>query len=151
MRRLFLRLFHFAQLPGKAASLGHLIARVGLGLWMLIDHGWQHLIGGVTVWSGLGAAMSAFGITFFPAMWGFFAAMAEALGAAFFAIGFLTRASAFFLAFTMLVAMTTHLKGARDPSLPLVLMISFAAFIFIGAGKFSVDYFLGDRAGTPRS
>lgn len=91
-------------------DLGLLVIRVGVGLSMLIFHGYGKISGGPEMWTKVGGAMGNLGITFLPAMWGFFAALGESVCALLIVLGVLTRPAAAVLAFTMLVAVITHLN-----------------------------------------
>ena len=52
--------------------------RLTLGALFLWAHGWHKLAAGIDHWRKVGAAMHELGITFWPAFWGFMAAMAVA-------------------------------------------------------------------------
>ncbi len=127
------------------ADIGILIIRVGIGISFVLVHGVQKLTGGVERWTSLGKTMSNLGIDFFPAFWGFMAAFAETFGALFLIIGLFYRPAVFLLAFTMLVAMITHLSKL-DPwtkvAYPLELMFVFIGLFFIGPGRFSLDFLI---------
>ena len=125
---------------GKAENLGLLVLRVGIGLSFMINHGIPKLLGGREVWAGLGAAMSAYGIDFAPAFWGFMAGVAEGVGGLFLVIGLLTRPFAALLTFTMLTAMLLHLNlGESMKALyPLEMGLVFLALIVSGPGRYSL-------------
>lgn len=79
-----------------------------------------------------------------PTLFAWLAGLAELLGGLFLAVGFLTRPSAFLVAFTMLVAaFGTH---AVDPwnvkELALLYLVISLVFVARGGGKWSVDNFL---------
>ncbi len=113
--------------------------RVVVGLLLASLHGMgkvppsEQLINGV---AGLGFPA--------PTLFAWLAGLAELLGGIFLAVGFLTRPSAFFIAFTMLVAVFG--KHAADPVdvKELGLFYMFVALIFVsrGAGRWSVDRFI---------
>lgn len=79
-----------------------------------------------------------------PTLFAWLAGLAELLGGIFLAVGFLTRPSAFFMAFTMLVAVFG--KHAADPvsvkELGLLYMAVALVFVARGAGRWSVDRFI---------
>lgn len=126
---------------GKYRDVGLLILRVGIGL-LMIQYGWPKLAGGAEQWAGIGKAMGNLGITFYPVIWGFLAAMTETLGGVLLVLGFLFRPATILLTINMAVATLFVYKksGAlMDASHPLELTILFLSLIFIGAGKYSVD------------
>lgn len=98
-------------------DLGLLVIRVGVGLSMLIFHGYGKISGGPELWGKVGGAMGNLGIHFLPVMWGFFAALAESAASLLLVLGVLTRPAAALLAFTMLVAVVNHLNmPAGEPN-----------------------------------
>jgi putative oxidoreductase len=121
-----------------------LIIRVSFGVFYMI-HGWPKISGGVDTWTWLGGNMSIIGLGFAPAFWGFLAAVAEFFGGLLLIIGVLTRPVAAMMLFTMLIATLMHLQ-VGDPvntvMNPLKGLVVFAAFLFSGAGKYSVDNML---------
>lgn len=123
---------------------GLLVLRLALGGFFIWAHGWSKLAGGVDTWKKIGGAMENVGIHFWPAMWGFFATMAETLGALLFAIGLFFRPACLALVITMTVASITMYQrasggGISGASHAIELGIIFFAMIFIGPGKYSVD------------
>lgn len=127
---------------GQYRDVGILILRAGIGIMMVL-HGWPKLAGGQEAWAKVGAATGYLGITFWPVLWGFLAAMSETVGGALLAVGFLTRFAALFLTGTMVVAsvMMYHLSHGvfNEWSHPAEIGIVCFSFILIGAGKFSID------------
>jgi putative oxidoreductase len=127
---------------GAYRDFGLLFLRLGLGV-MMVMHGWPKLAGGQAAWERVGAAMQHLGIGFWPAVWGFLAAMAETLGGALLVIGFLTRPAALMLTVTMIVAtvMSYRTSGGvfLDWAHPAELGVVFLSLVFIGAGRYSVD------------
>lgn len=126
-------------------DLALLIFRVGLG-GMYIWHGWPKIVGGPAVWSKLGQAMSAFGIGFAPTFWGFMASFAEFGGGLLFVAGLFYRFASFLLFFTMFTAFFSQIaggKGLAKASQSFENSFSFFAAIFVGPGKYSIDYWLG--------
>jgi putative oxidoreductase len=125
----------------KYRELGLLILRVGLGV-MFMTHGVPKLMGGVPMWTGIGGAMANLGITSVPAVWGFLAACAEAVGGACLVLGLAFRPACIAMAFTMGVATLFHLNkgdGLGVASHAIELGIVFLSLILIGPGKYSVD------------
>ena len=140
-------LFH----PGThtaISSLGLLVSRVSLGLFMLIGHGWHK----VTAFSDIAAKFEAgLGI---PTWLTACAVFAEVVGSALLVIGLATRPAAFTLAATMCVATLTAqannpwftgpgVSGAKEPAL--LYMIGFVVLALAGAGLFSVDAKIGGK------
>jgi putative oxidoreductase len=137
----------------RHAETGHVILRVGLGFTSLFLRGISQLAGGADRWQELGGAMAHFGITFAPVFWGLMASLAEAVGGLCLLIGLFVRPACAFLIFTMFV-ICVHtfinfgtLMMARAHGLELG--IAYAALLFLGAGKFSLDRKFGLDA--PRS
>ncbi len=122
-------------------NIGLLILRVGLGVSIFL-HGLPKIMGGSEVWAMVGSTMSNFGIESGHAFWGFTGALAEALGGILFALGLFFRPAALVLTGTMVVALVTHLAMGDNFMAyghALDLLIIFAASIFLGAGKYSLD------------
>lgn len=130
---------HFFE---RNKDIGLLILRIGIGISFIFVHGLPKMIGGPERWEKLGGAMGSLGINFAPLFWGFMAAITEFGGGLLLLVGLFTRSTSVFLAFTMLVAAMRHLT-AMDPwgrvFHPIEIMVVFIAFIFLGAGKYSID------------
>jgi len=118
-----------------------LFLRVALGSEFIYNHGWPKLAGGLAKWKAIGSAMRHVGVTFWPAFWGFMAAFSESIGIGLLMIGLAFRPSCLLLVITMTVAALSeyHGHGLGAASHPLELCLVFAALIFIGPGKYSVD------------
>lgn len=120
---------------------GILLLRIGIGVSMMM-HGIPKLMAGPEMWTGLGGAMGNLGITFAPTFWGFMAAFAEGVGGLLIALGLFVRPVSLMLVFNMIVAMMMHIAqgdGFMGYGHALDLLIIFAALLFIGAGKYSLD------------
>jgi len=119
-----------------------LILRLFVGLTMAFSHG----LGKLPPSSQLVDGLASMG---FPApdFFAWCAALAEALGGLLLAIGLLTRPSALFMGITMAVA--AFVAHAADPfqkkELALMYLIVAIFFTLHGAGKFSLDFFLGKK------
>ena len=126
-----------------------LITRLGIGLSYIIVHGWRKLIGGPQRWESIGDAMKNLGIEFLPVFWGFMAAFAEAIGGLLLIVGFFFRPAAGLILITMLVAALRHYSNG-DPlskiAYPLEMAMVLILFLFIGAGKFSLDYIIWKKS-----
>ncbi len=123
-------------------DIGILLIRIGIGLAFVLVYGEAKMFAGPELWIKIGGAMANLGITFAPAFWGFLSASAEFIGGILFVIGLFTRPVAFFMAINMVVAATMHFSMHDQWSkviLPIQLFSVFAAIIFIGAGKYSLD------------
>lgn len=126
----------------KHKNFGLLILRIGIGGCMLLLHGLPKIIGGPAIWEKLGMAMGNIGITFFPTIWGFMAALTETVGGLFIIIGLWFRPVTILLCFMMLVATLNHFyngDGAKIAAHALELSFVFFGLTFIGPGKYSVD------------
>ena len=124
-----------------APNAGLLILRLGIGV-MFMMHGYPKITGGSPVWEFLGSQMSLIGLGFAPVFWGFMAALAEFVGGFFLILGLFTRPVAFGMFFTMLIAALMHLSmgdGIKGSAHAIELGIVFIAFMFAGAGKYSLD------------
>lgn len=126
----------------KHRNFGLLVLRIGLGACMLLLHGLPKMMGGPEVWEKVGSAMGNIGITFFPIIWGFMAALVETVGGLFLIIGLWYRPVTILLFFTMVVAALNHLyggDGVKVASHSMELAFVFFGLTFIGPGKYSVD------------
>ena len=113
--------------------------RVVAGLSMAALHG----SGKVPPSDQLIQGVSAMGFPM-PVLFAWLAGLAELLGGLFLAVGFLTRPSAFFVAFTMLVAaFGKHLNDPFDvKELSLLYLVIALIFVARGASRWSVDKFI---------
>jgi len=125
---------------------GILILRIGLGGFFVWAHGWGKLAGGIDRWEQIGGAMKYFGITLWPAYWGFMAMLAESLGALLVVLGFLFRPACMMLTITMIVAAVFSYYNPSGKMPPLAaasnaiqMAVVFFSLIFIGPGRYSVD------------
>jgi putative oxidoreductase len=129
-----------------------LLVRLGIGLSMLVFHGWGKITGGPEAWERLGGSMENLGITFAPVVWGFLAAFAEAVGSVLLVLGILFRPATFLLAGTMVVAAINHISrpegtpgaGWGAASHALELLVIYVALFLAGPGKYRLP--LGPRS-----
>ena len=128
----------------RTHDFGLLLLRVGIGIMFTI-HGYPKLVGGPEKWMELGGVMKMLGLNFAPAVWGFLAAIAEAVGGQLIAIGLFFRIACALLVVTMLVATAMHLKSGdafNAYSHALESLFLFLGLAFIGPGRYSLDQLL---------
>lgn len=126
---------------GNYRNFGLLIIRVGLGI-MFIYHGFPKLTGGPHKWAGIGSATKYVGIHFLPMVWGFLAAVSEAIGGVLLIIGWQFRVVCLLLVINLIVAAAMHLGtggGMGEAAHAIEDAVTFAGLVFLGAGKYSVD------------
>lgn len=125
----------------KKPDFGLLVIRLVVGS-LFIAHGVPKFLKGKDTLIYVGKAMSLFGISAYPVLWGFLAALTEVLGGALLVIGFKTRPAAFFLTILMVVAALFNYEnggGFLKVAWPAELAGVFFGLLFLGAGKYSVD------------
>ena len=119
-------------------SIAKLLLRIGFG-GMMLFHGWPKLQKLISTGEfkfadplGIGPEVSLV-LTIF----------AEFLCAIFIIIGFRVKLSSIPLAITMLVAvLIVHINDGRERwELPLLYLFGYLALLFLGAGKYSIDYY----------
>jgi putative oxidoreductase len=126
-------------------DFGLLLLRIGIGLSMLLFHGYDKISGGPERWEAVGGNMTVLGIAFIPVFWGFMAAFAEFVCSILLILGPLFRLAALLLAFNMFVAMLVHLNmsperaaaGWSGASHAIELMTVYIALYFTGPGRFA--------------
>lgn len=130
--------------PENYIQLTLALLRIFLGI-LIVIHGYPKISGGVETWRSLGIHMENLGINFLPAMWGFFAAIAQFFGGLTFILGFATRFSSFLIAFTMLIATIMLIQKGQPFTIyshSLSLLIIFLSYIILGGGKYSIDNYI---------
>jgi putative oxidoreductase len=134
--------------PGNhslASSIGLLFLRLGVGLIMLLGHGWGKA---QMVFSGASEFPDPLGIGAVPSL--YLVAFAEFVCAGLIVIGFMTRLATIPLVVTMLVAafvahaddpwfMANAVAGEGSKELALLFLAGFAALVFTGPGRYSAD------------
>ncbi len=135
----------FTSFLSRHSDIGILLLRLGIGIGFVFVHGEGKMFGGPEFWAKVGSAMSNYGITFFPAFWGFMAGFSEFFGGILLIMGLFVRPAAGLMAFTMLTAFLTHLSRL-DPwnrvIYPAEMLAIFLCLLFVGAGKYSLDYLI---------
>jgi putative oxidoreductase len=129
---------------------GILCLRLGLG-GMFIYHGLPKVLGGQKEWRQLGQAMVTLGVPFWPAAWGFAAAVAELVGGIGLVLGLLYLPLLIVLIATMAVAAVFHLlkgDGLIHASHAIEVGIAFIAMIFLGSGPYALDDWFAEKGGT---
>lgn len=127
-----------------AKDFGILLIRLGLGA-IFIKHGYGKLLGGHSSWLWLGKQMALIGITGWPVFWGFCAMLAEFVGGSLVLVGLFMRPAALSIACVMFLAVIHHLHQHDSfgvLSHPLSLLFVFIGLMFMGAGRYSLDYYL---------
>ena len=137
-------LFNSGRYSSLAANLGLLVGRLGFGLMLAFLHGLGKIppsvkfIGGVET---LGFPA--------PVLFAWAAGLAEFVGSLLIVIGLMTRPAALTVAFTMAVAF--FLRHGSDPmdvkEKALVYLVFGLIYLFMGAGKFSVDWLISKKRG----
>ena len=136
----------FGKGAGGYTDLGLLVIRIGVGVSMVVFHGWAKLTGGPERWEKIGAGMSNLGIDFLPVFWGLMAGLSESLGSVLLILGAFFRPAAGVLAFTMIVAALRHLNMPADApnsgwsgaSHALELLCVYVGLALTGPGKYSL-------------
>jgi putative oxidoreductase len=126
-------------------NLGLLVIRLGVGVTMVVMHGYGKLVGGPDSWARLGASMGNLGFGFAPTFWGFMAMFAEFVCSILIVLGVLFRPALIFLGFTMFVAIVFHLNlplesekaGWSGASQALVHLCLYAGLFLTGPGKYA--------------
>ncbi len=121
------------------ACAGILLLRVFTGTAMM-THGIAKLVGGMDQFTGFVASLGVPA----PHVMAFLAAFAESFGAAFLALGLLTRPAAFMIVCTMSVAIFGALHGQPFAKQELAWLYFFPALLFLlkGAGRWSLDFMI---------
>ncbi len=127
-------------------DIGLLVIRLGIGLTMLIFHGYGKLTRGPQGWERMGNQMANLGIDFLPMFWGFMAMFSEFFCSILLIIGILFRPATALLVATMFVAAVRHLSlppgsegaGFKGASHALELLSVYLALYFTGPGKYNV-------------
>ena len=121
------------------ANIGILLLRVFTGV-ALMTHGIAKMAGGLEQFTGF---VTSLGVPA-PHVMAFLATFAESFGAAFLALGLLTRPAAFMIICTMGVAIFGALHGQPFAKQELAWLYFFPALMFLlkGAGRWSIDFMI---------
>jgi putative oxidoreductase len=134
---------------------GLLLLRAGIGSMFVIVHGYPKILGGVTLWRGLGGAFNRLiGLNFVPDFWGFLAMLAEFGGGFCLIAGIFFRPACAAIVFTMFVAALSIIRGGygfNSASQPIELGIVVAVLLLTGPGKFTARHFLQQRNASDQS
>ena len=129
-------LFGGVSIQSKAANAGLAVLRIFSGLAMALAHG----IGKIPPAERMVTNLGNMGFPL-PGVFAWAAGSAELFGGVFLAAGFMTRVSAFFVAFTMLVA--GFVAHAADPfgrkEKALMYLCIALMYMLVGAGRYSID------------
>ncbi|WP_378952273.1 DoxX family protein [Pelosinus sp. sgz500959] len=126
-------------------DLGLLIFRLGIGC-MFMWHGFPKVFGGEHKWIEIGQAMGTLGIHFAPAFWGLLSGCTELIGGFLFILGLFYRPTCFLLIGNMSMAFVSQMlegKGLLKAAQSVEDGFSFIGALFVGPGKYSLDYYLG--------
>lgn len=141
----------FQKLISTSPALFTIPIRLALAA-VMIAHGAQKVLG---LWDGPGFKAFIAGQTPYPFMkptwlWLGAAALSELVGGVLVGLGFLTRIGAFFIACTMLTAVTLHwpagfFSSNKGYEFPLALLAMALSLLISGGGQASVDRALGGK------
>jgi putative oxidoreductase len=135
-------LFGGAKIQPGGAELGLLILRVGAFGLLALTHGWAKL----PVHQGFIDMVAGMGFPY-PVVFAWAASLSEFAGALFAALGLFTRPAALLVAFTMSVAAFVAQAGKplADREMALLYLGIALVYLFLGAGRFSVDALINKR------
>lgn len=137
-----LKLIQTSPEKSSADETAMTLLRIAAGLMMAFGHG----LGKLPPSEGLISGVTALGFPA-PVLFAWLAALAEFAGGILLALGFLTRFSAFALAFTMLVAaFGVHLADPfKIKELSLIYLVIYILFTVRGSGRWSIDHLISKK------
>jgi len=124
---------------------GLLLIRLGIGMTMIVFHGYGKIMGGTDTWNAVGSSMQNLGIGFMPTFWGFMAGFSEFFGSILLILGVFFRPAALLLAFTMFTAALNHLNlpadharaGLDGASHAIELLVVYVGLFLTGPGRYA--------------
>ncbi len=134
---------------------GLLILRAGFGLTLALLHGRGKLVAAagylfaghdwefVKIVASLGFPL--------PGLFAVLAALSEGLGGLLLALGLFTRFAAAAIVFTLLVAVTFHVRGGQSPELAAAYMLGSLTVLLAGPGEYSLDGLLQRKKARSRN
>lgn len=133
------------QLKDRMDS-GQLVLRVGIGLMFVMVHGLPKLVGGMSMWKGLGGAFNRLlGVAFVPTFWGFLASVSEFGGGICLIVGVLFRPACTLMLFTLVIAVASIVRGGygfNSVSQPVELAVVLISLLFTGPGRLTLPNML---------
>lgn len=129
-------------------DIGILVLRLTVGFAFAFIYGLMKIEGGPEFWTMIGGSMNNIGISFGHTFWGFMASLSEFGGGILLMLGLFVRPVVLFMGFTMIMATVTHLVMKDqwyNVMNPLNMLAVFIALLFLGAGKYSLDYLFFKR------
>jgi putative oxidoreductase len=129
------------DIQSKQIDIGLVVIRVGLGA-MFMFHGLPKLLGGPEMWAKVGSAIGNFGISFYPAFWGFMSGVAEFGGGVCLILGIVFRPAMALLILNLAVAASSHFargQGLGGASHAIEDGIVFLGLLLIGPGRYRLD------------
>jgi putative oxidoreductase len=133
---------------------GLLILRVGFGLTLALLHGRGKLAAAAGYlfaghdWEFV-KTVSSLGFPL-PGLFAVLAALSEGLGGLLLALGLFTRFASAAIVFTLLVAVTFHVRGGQSPELAVAYVLGSLTVLLAGPGEYSLDGLLARRKDAGR-